>query len=149
MPRAALPAELSAQLPAIVTGQASDEIDRLTPSCALYGSAGEALYLFTAEQAGMYRFDTRGSDADTLVQVLEGDCTGEELACNDDSELGGLAAIADLDLSEGQTVLVNVDSLDGSGSYALSVDRFDPTTEPTPTSDDGSCCSPQLSGGCD
>jgi hypothetical protein len=56
--------------------------------------------------------------------------------------------VAELDLSEGQTVLVNVDSLDGSGSYSLTVDRVDATTEPMPGSSDGSCCSPQLSGGC-
>ena len=64
------------------------------------------------------------------MQVLDGDCSGEELACNDDSDLGGLAAIAELDMSAGQSVLINVDSFDGTGSYALSVDRVDPVLDP-------------------
>lgn len=142
--------ELPATLPTSVAGEASDEGDVLTPSCALYGSSGDAFYWFTAPESAFYRFDTRGSEADTVVQVLDGDCTGAELACNDDSELGGLAAIADVELSAGQTVLVNVDSFDGTGSYTLAVDRFDPSLEepPATATGAGSCCSPQLSGGC-
>lgn len=140
--------DLPATLPASVTGEASDEADLLTPSCALYGSSGEALYRFTADQAGRYRFDTRGSDVDTVVQVLDGDCAGEELACNDDSDLGGLAAIAELDMSAGQTVVINVDSFDGMGSYALSVDRMDAAAEEPAVESTGSCCSPQAGGGC-
>jgi len=130
--------ELPTSLPASVAGEASDQEGVLTPSCALYGSAGEALHRFTAEHDGRYRFDTRGSDADTIVQVLDGDCAGEELACNDDSDAGGLAAIADLDLHAGQTVLINVDSFDGTGNYTLTVDKIDPT----------SCCAQHASGGC-
>ena len=134
--------------PASAAGDASAESDLITPSCALYGSAGEAFYTFTAAEEGRYRFDTRGSDADTIVQVLDGTCTAAELACNDDSDLGGLAAVADLDLSAGQTVLVNVDSLDGTGSYTLSVGRVDPSAEePEPAS--GSCCAEHPEAGCD
>jgi hypothetical protein len=140
--------ELPASLPASVAGEASDQDDLLTPSCALYGSAGEALHRFTAEQAGRYRFDTRGSDADTIVQVLDGDCAGEELACNDDSDAGGLAAIADVDLRAGQTVLINVDSLDGSGNYTLTVDKIDPTIDEAPDASADSCCTQHADGGC-
>jgi hypothetical protein len=144
------PSELPAELPASAEGEASVESDLLTPSCALFGSAGEALYLFTAAEDGRYRFDTRGSVADTLVQVLDGsDCEGEELACNDDSELGGLSAIADVDLSAGQTVLVNVDSVDGSGSFALNVDLVDPSLEGTPDVGATGCCTAHASAGCD
>jgi len=147
-PEGCVAGELPASLPASVTGEASDEEDLLTPSCALFGSAGEALHSFTAEQAGRYRFDTRGSDADTIVQVLDGDCTGEELACNDDSDAGGLAAIADLDLVAGQTVLINIDSFDGSGNYTLTVDKVDPTLEEAPTSNTGGCCTEHIEASC-
>jgi hypothetical protein len=147
-PESCVADELPASLPASVTGEASDQDDLLTPSCALYGSAGEALHRFTAEQAGYYRFDTRGSDADTIVQVLDGDCAGQELACNDDSDAGGLAAIADLELRAGQTVLINVDSLDGSGNYTLTVDKIDPSIDETPDASADSCCTQHADGGC-
>jgi hypothetical protein len=142
--------ELPATLPASVSGDANYDADLLTPSCAFFGSAGEALYQFTADQDARYRFDTRGSVADTLLQVLDGgDCTGAELACNDDSDLGGLSAIVDLDLSAGQTVLVNVDSLDGAGSYELTVDVVDPSLDETPDEGVAGCCTSHASAGCD
>jgi hypothetical protein len=148
-PESCSPTDLAAELPATATGEASVEGNLLTPSCAVFGSAGDALYRFTADQAGRYRFDTRGSVADTLVQVLDGgECTGEELACNDDTELGGLAAIADVDLEEGQTVLVNVDSLDGTGSYALTIDVVDPTIDEMPEATEAGCCAAHAGAGC-
>jgi hypothetical protein len=148
-PAQCAPAELAATVPASAEGEASSQGNLLTPSCALFGSSGDALYLFTADQDGRYRFDTRGSVADTIVQVLDGiDCAGEELACNDDPELGGLSAIADVDLELGQTVLVNVDSLDGMGSYTLTVDRIDPSLEEMPEPSADSCCSAHAGAGC-
>lgn len=143
------PSDLSQDLPASAEGEANLENDLLTPSCAFFGSAGEALYRFTAPEDARYRFDTRGSVADTLLQVLDGgDCEGEELACNDDPELGGLSAIVDVDLSAGQTVLVNVDSVDGAGSYVLTIDLVDPLEE-IPDATDLGCCAAHDDVGCD
>lgn len=147
-PDSCIASDLPMSLPVSVEGEASDDADRLMPSCAVYGSAGEALHRFTAEQAGRYRFDTRGSDADTIVQVLDGDCAGQELACNDDPDGGGLAAIADLDLSAGQTVLINVDSFDGTGDYTLTVDKVDATLDEVPDASGDSCCAEHGEASC-
>ena len=137
-------AALAGTLPIATAGAATTENGRFSPSCAIAGSSGEALYAFTATEAGRYRFDTRGSEADTILVVLGAQCAGDELACNDDSDLGGLAAILDVDLTAGQNVVLVVDSYDGMGAYDLSVDRLG---EVGPVDSD-SCCESHAATGC-
>jgi len=139
--------DISGTLPIEVSDSVSTESSLLTPSCAVFGSEGEVFYSFTADQEGVYRFDTSGSSADTIVQILDGDCTGPELACNDDSDLGGLAALVDVDLSAGQTVTVSVDSFDGLGDFVLNVD-LSGDSGGVITGNTNSCCTAHLSGGC-
>jgi hypothetical protein len=136
------PSALSATLPASVTGTVSAAASSLEPSCAV-SSEGEVLYAFTAPAAGRYRFDSSGSTADTILQVLDTDCEGQELACNDDSAAGGLSAIVEVELDAQQTVLVNLDSYDGEGDYALSVSLA------TGEVDETGCCVEHASASCD
>jgi hypothetical protein len=114
-------AVLTGALPVSAGADVSASPSAIEPSCATFGSAGETLFAFTAPHAARYRFDTAGSTADTIVQVLDGGCAGAELACNDDPSEDSLAAMVEVELTGGQTVMVNVDSVFAEGSFELSV----------------------------
>ena len=75
-----------------------------------------------AQAAGTYTFDTIGSALDTLIYVLDGDCAGAELACNDDAV--GLASSVTVNLAANQTVIVVLDAYAGSGGdYVLNISQ--------------------------
>jgi hypothetical protein len=86
--------------------------DDFSGSCGGAG-APDVEYLFTAPAAGTYTFDTQGSPLDTVLYVLDGECMGTELACNDDGD-GSQSALG-VDLAAGQTVTVVVDGNDDDG----------------------------------
>jgi hypothetical protein len=129
-------------LPLTVSGQVQGDAGALEPSCALFGSHGEVVYELVAPDDGTYRFDTRGSEADTILQLLDGDCSGAELACNDDPDDGELSAQLEVPLVAGQHVLLVVDSFDGAGSYVLGVARI------SSEADVDACCEAHASSGC-
>ncbi len=114
-----------------ISGCPADTLDETTSgstlghSNAMSGSCGgdeapERTFEFTAPLDGLYTFDTNTSDFDTVLYLLEGDCTGVELACDDD---GGSATQSRLvtPLSAGQTVVVVVDGYGthSSGAFVL------------------------------
>ena len=101
-PASCEPLALGGEPPLRVSGEFGSGAGALEPSCALFGSQSEAVYAFVAPASGTYRFDTGGSQADTILQVLDGSCGGAELACSDDTDSGELAAQLDLSLEEGQ-----------------------------------------------
>jgi hypothetical protein len=136
------PIELADRIPIAVTGEASGRPTPRVPSCALFGSLGEVTYAFVAPEAGTYRFDTSGSETDTVLQILDGACGGIELACNDDTDGGDLAAQLDLTLALGQSVVVGVSSVDGHGSYVLAIARVSNSL------DGADCCEANAVGGC-
>ncbi|MBI2379091.1 MAG: hypothetical protein HYV07_34165 [Deltaproteobacteria bacterium] len=83
-------------------------------------SGGEATYTWTAPNNGVFTFDTFGSAFDTVLYVLNGSCTGAEIACNDQS--GGDQSLVQLTVTAGQTVTLIIDGWNGeSGSYVLNV----------------------------
>lgn len=85
--------------------------------------AGEVVYGWTAPQTGSYTFDTLGSSYDTILYVRTR-CDGDELACNDDVEAGGmvLQSSVTLSLSAGQRVLLIVDAYGtGAGRHVLNI----------------------------
>jgi hypothetical protein len=93
--------------------------DDLAGSCALAGGS-ELAYTWTAPADGLYRFDTVGSDTDTVIYVLS-ECGGEELACNDD-EGGTLQSSVEVDLVSGETVLIAVGGFyTTTGAYVLNI----------------------------
>ena len=98
-----------------------------TGASALEGTCGgadapEAIFSWTAPRAGTFRFDTGGSDIDTVLYVLDGSCSGPELDCNDDAEKTVQSELR-VTLRAGQTVVIAVDGFDEEsiGSYSLAV----------------------------
>ena len=84
---------------------------------------GQHTFEFTPQAAGVYRFSTAGSDFDTVLAILEGQC-GESIACNDDHE--GLQSQLEQELAAGQTVTIAVGGFRlNRGQYILRVERLE------------------------
>ncbi|MGK4007579.1 MXAN_6577-like cysteine-rich protein [Sorangium sp. So ce1036] len=122
--------DLGSTVPQGVTGTTVGADTRLELACGGTGSAAR-IYRFTAPEAGLYRFDTRGSSYDTVLGVLGADAC-DVLACNDD--LGGREARASVELDEGEAVFVVVSGYDGEqGDFSLRIGREAPPVCPTGT----------------
>lgn len=80
------------------------------------GSSGpETTFSYTAPAAGWYEFDSRGSANPTRLYIAN-ECGGPELACTFHERL-------QVELEEGQTIIITVDSAGRNGSeIALEVD---------------------------
>jgi hypothetical protein len=87
-------------------------------SCAGFGP--EDTYSFTAPATGTYQIDTIGSFTDTVIHVRDGNCSGPELACDDDGG-GNLTSLVFVNLVQGQTVVIFADSYGGGGPYVLHI----------------------------
>jgi hypothetical protein len=88
-------------------------LDRLRASCAP-PAARETALGFTAPVEGTYRFDASGSNYETSVAVLDGDCSGVELACSEDA--------AEVELTALQHVVIVVDgAIAPEDQFALAV----------------------------
>lgn len=124
-------------LPFITVGSTAGADEASAGSCGGLGSPDHS-FLWVAPADGVYRFDTEGSAFDTVVYLLDGECLGPELACNDDS--GGPAAAAAAALLAGQSVVVVVDGAGASGSFQLLVEE---------TTDSGDCCVSHPETGCE
>ncbi|MDQ3035601.1 MAG: hypothetical protein M3Y87_24560 [Myxococcota bacterium] len=104
--------------------------ERSDASCGSGGAGGEILYRWTAPAAGTYVItteDTSGtlSTYDTMLYVLDGSCSGMELACNDDSAFGLLSSVS-VTLTAGQTVIIVLDAygVTSSGDYVLNINAI-------------------------
>jgi hypothetical protein len=125
--------ELAGALPIQVVGSTRGMADDFLGSCATtlsyYATGGsDTTFTFTAPSAGTYIFDTLGSDpnTDTIVYLLDGDCTGAELVCDDDVVLGVVrSSEVQAVLAANQTVIVVVDSWgpNSSGDFVLNVSQ--------------------------
>ncbi|WP_437549267.1 MXAN_6577-like cysteine-rich protein [Sorangium sp. So ce367] len=115
--------DLGSTVPQTVTGTTADVADVLRPSCG--AGAGEVTYRFTAPATGTYIADTFGSSFDTVLSVLDGSCTGAELACSDDA-LESEQSRLTLELAEGQTIVLLVDgsAAGASGDFTLRIAPF-------------------------
>lgn len=89
-----------------VFGNTLGRDDDFTGSCGGDGSP-DVGYTFTAPADGTYTFDTSNSQLDTVLYLLDGTCSGTELACNDDGD--GSRSVITIDLLAGQTVTAIVD----------------------------------------
>ena len=68
--------------------------------------------------AATYTFDTRGSDFDTVLEILPGLCGTDTLGCNDDTD--GLRSEVTVDLEDGQEITLVVGGFRGaSGVFVL------------------------------
>ncbi|WP_437930067.1 MXAN_6577-like cysteine-rich protein [Sorangium sp. So ce291] len=117
------PVELEPVLPLTATGTTIGGVQEKSASCR-GSTAPEVIHSFTAPETGTYLIDTAGSEYDTILSVLDGDCSGEELACNDDSlSHGGGTSELSVPLEAGQTITIVVDGYNRySGRYELHVD---------------------------
>jgi hypothetical protein len=106
-------ADLGAALPTTVLGNTFGEADDFDGSCGTNGGP-DLEYTFTAPAAGAYTFDTHGSSLNTVLYVLDGECDGSELACNDNGD-GAQSALA-VELAAGQSVTIVVDSISPGGA---------------------------------
>jgi Stigma-specific protein, Stig1 len=112
------PTDLGSTVPQTASGNTSDSGDALLPTCGSRGTP-DALYRFTAPFQGSYRFDTLGSSYDTVLAVVEGDCSGAVIGCDDDT-LSPMSLVA-AQLGAGQSVVVAVDGASASGEFELNV----------------------------
>ena len=75
--------------PLLIDGpvQSSNDLatTRFAASCGQM--TAQVAYRFEAPQAGLYRFDTAGSEFDTVLEILSEGC-GPAILCNDDSADG-------------------------------------------------------------
>lgn len=114
-------ADLGDQLPLTVSGDLAGTGDHVQPSCAADGGGNDALYTFTAPEAGNYAFTTSPSDLDTVLVITDG-CAGTELKCNDDNSgvADANASLLGATLEAGQTIGLAVDSKGGqTDAYQL------------------------------
>jgi hypothetical protein len=118
------------------------------------GSGPEDSYSFTAPASGLYTIDTIGSATDTVLHVHDMTCQGLELACDDDGG-GGLTSLVQVNLTQGQQVVIFADSFSSGGSYVLNISgaAMCPSlslgsTSPQTVNGDNSLGSSSYSGSC-
>jgi hypothetical protein len=132
---------IDGDLPVSIEGDITGLVDDVIPSCG-DGGGEEALLEFTADEAGIYLFDTIDSAYDTVLFVQTA-CGGDQITCNDDLAMGNTDSRVGVQLAADQTIIVGVDSYNGAvGAYNLNV-------EYNVGSDAGSCCDENDMGGCD
>ena len=122
--------DLGSELGTIATGALTDFPYAYTASCgdAAGGepaggrNAPDAFFTWSAPFSGTFTFDTLGSDYDTLLTILDGDCGGDEIACNDDAFSGDIRTRSSitLDLAEGASITIVVGGWGSStGDFVL------------------------------
>lgn len=100
-------------------GMLADGASHIFGSCG--GAGPEVAFTWTAPVAGDYQITTVGSSFDTVLYVLDGDCRGTELACDDDAVAP--ASSVHVDLAANQQIYIVVDAYNGSVSdYDLTID---------------------------
>lgn len=108
-------AQIGQTLPVEIVTSTLTETDDLQGSCGGAG-APDIAFTFTAENAGVYTFDTVGSTLDTVLYVLDGECSDTELGCANDPAT--IYSIVVLELAAGQTVTLVVDGTNEIGTDA-------------------------------
>lgn len=139
--------DLGSALPATALIDTSGAGDDFTP-CAGPGGADDVALRWTAPAAGTYMFTTRRPGTvvgDTIVTVLDGDCDGAVLDCDDDISGISFRSLASASLVAGQSVVVVVDGYNATyvGAVELYIDAL-----PVGNAG-GSCCGASAMGGCD
>ncbi len=114
-------ADLGNAVPQATAGSTAPADNTLGGSCG--GAFGvDQTFTFTATAAGLYTFDTAGSDYDTVVYVRDGACDGVELGCNNDGV--GQTSLLAVPLEANQDVVVVLDGQGAGGNYQLAIDTL-------------------------
>ena len=109
-PAAMCVSDVLGPIPGQLAGSTVDASDDFGGSDCGDGGDGvpDVAYAFVAPEAGIYRFETVGSDFDTMLSIRES-CGGAELACNDDIARGNVQSRVEVTLAACQEVTVVVD----------------------------------------
>ena len=103
-------------------------------------TANDETFTFTAPNAGVFQIDTEGSAYDTVLYVLNGDCSGPQIVCNDDTG-GMMHSRVNVNLANGQEIVIVVDGAGiASGDFTLNI---------LEATDSGNCCTTHATTGCD
>jgi hypothetical protein len=85
------------------------------------GTAKEMAYRWKAPIDGIYAFDTAGSSFDTVLYLLDGNCAGQALRCDDD-EGSTLQSSVLHEMTKNQTVVIVVDGKGtAAGNFILNI----------------------------
>ena len=102
----------------IATGETNEAATVLRPPCA--GGAQQVVHRWTAPEAGRYDINTFGSQYDTVLFILDDQCSDDVVGCNDDD--GGLQSRLVVDVDAGQTLTIVVAGFQGrAGRYRLNI----------------------------
>ncbi|MCP3137029.1 tryptophan synthase alpha chain [Pyxidicoccus xibeiensis] len=119
--------ELGSALPVTVKGSTAHAGDDHVATCG-GRPAPDRGFRWTAPRSGTFTFDTARSALRSLVSVRRDGCGGAELACATDGISYGGGARVSAALTQGQTVLVVVDSASGdrfsAGYFELHIDAL-------------------------
>ena len=98
-------------------GQGNDQM----ASCGGGGRGPDVTFGWTAPRTATYVFDTMGSTFDTVLHLKTGDCTGPELACDDDAG-AGTSSLITRTITAGTRLVIVVDSFNTMGGmFVLSI----------------------------
>ena len=102
-----------------ITASNSQVGNHLVGPCG--GQGYDVSFTWTPHTSGTYEINTFGSDIDTVLYVLKGNCKGEVVACNDD--YNDLQSSLSTYLEEEETVVIVADSYNSSdqGNIVLEV----------------------------
>lgn len=110
-------------LPFYASGSTVGGVDELAAACGGELSP-ERTFAFVPPESGTYAVSTLGSTFDTALYVLDGECSGPIVHCNDDF-VDSLQSYLAVELVAGQTYTIVVDGYYAeTGNYELSIERL-------------------------
>jgi large repetitive protein len=105
-----------------LTGNTSTLTDDFQPECNSLNSARDRAYrMVVPGNLNTLSIDTNGSNLDTVLTIRSGDCTSDELACDDDGGTGVQSLISMTDVAAGVYYVVVDGFSSSSGAYTLHV----------------------------
>jgi cysteine-rich repeat protein len=113
--------DLGSNLGRVAAGSNLTTNNNAQGSCG--GAGGDVLFAWRAPAAGRYRFDTSGSNYDTVLYAARGGCSGTEVACNDNI-VGGSTSRIFVDVAANELLILVLDGSDffrSRGNYVLNI----------------------------
>jgi len=125
--------------PGPYAGNTEGRASALPADCGLAGDAGELVYRLRVQNPSRVRFDTEGSDFDTVLSVRAAcDDAASEVVCNDDTD-GPTSSVA-FDAAPGRDYFVIVDGFgDSAGATVLNYTLVREDAPPVCGPDDTGC----------
>ena len=98
------------------------------------GRGSDAAFVFQPDADGIACVSTAGSRYDTVLYVRQDNCAdGDEVACNDDSQIaGGVQSAVEFQYVEGEQYFIFVDGFNGAGPFQLTSSNGNCRENPPP-----------------